>query len=149
VVALPPDICKLEIVVEALLNMFAPVKMLLSDNKVEEAELPPPPVTQTPLTEKHFPVARSIEPVKLEVAEPVIFNKAPWIPFAKVVVELLLPIEVKSGKVEVPVLVWLAKFKMVEFPPQVVRAVFSTRLSFKLDFKFAVVVPVRVEAPEA
>ena len=99
------------IVEEALLNIFAPVKILLSDNKVEDAELPEPLVTQTPLTEKHLPVARSIEPVKDEVAEPVIFRRFPCIPPAKVEVAPILPIEVKSGKVEVPVFVRLAKLR--------------------------------------
>ena len=78
------------IVEEALLNIFAPVKILLSDNKVEDAELPEPLVTQTPFTEKHLPVARSIEPVKDEVAEPVIFNKLDSIPPAKVEVAVVV-----------------------------------------------------------
>jgi len=65
--------------------MFAPVKILLSDNKVEEAELPEPLVTQTPFTEKHFPlVVISTAPVKLEVAEPVIFKRLASIPPLKV-----------------------------------------------------------------
>ena len=109
----------------------------------------PPPVMHVPLMEKHFPVARSIEPAKDDVAEPVILIRLPCIPPAKVVVAPILPIEVKSGKVEVPVLVWFAKFKIVAFPPQDERAVFSTRSSFKVDFKFAVVVPARVVAAEA
>ena len=71
------------IVEEALLNIFAPVKILLSDNKVEDAELPPP-VTQVPFTEKHLPVARSIAPVKLEVAALVIFKRLASIPPANV-----------------------------------------------------------------
>ena len=70
----------------------------------------------------------------------------PELRYAKPVV---VPTVSREGRDVVPVLVWLAKFKMVAFPPQVVRAVFSTRLSFNVDFRFAVVVPERVVAPEA
>ena len=63
-------------VVEALLKMFAPAQILLSDNKVEDAE-PPAPATQTPPTEKH-PEARSIPPVDEKVVVDVLKFETPW-----------------------------------------------------------------------